>query len=175
VDHEFEINLADGEPSERFFLHFNARLADLQRQAQGSAFFLPDGEFVSRCSGTFEVAGAERPIEWRVATSAGGGIRSVFIATPDEHGDDVREVAEVLVRDSLQVPSLIGLTRLFIGCSLRMSVPHLRESSGSLVLGLRPQSRTTTDYIEWILRESCISIFRHAQSITIKPARSPGR
>ncbi len=101
VDHEFQINLADGEPSERFFLHFNARLADLQRLAQGSASFLPDGEFVSRCSGTFEVAGAERPIEWRVATSAGGGIRSVFIATPDEHGDNVREVAEVLVRDSL--------------------------------------------------------------------------
>jgi hypothetical protein len=94
MDRTIPVELAPGEPSEQFFIHFNALLSQRQVSAQGSGNFLPDGAFVSGCAGLFTIGDVERAVEWRVTTTAAGGISSVSASCADADAVAVASVAE---------------------------------------------------------------------------------
>lgn len=101
MDRATPVDLAPGEPSEQFFIHFNALLSQSQVSGQGSGNFLPDGAFVSACVGLFTIAGVERPVEWRVTTTAGGGISSILTSCADADATAVNAFVEEVVRSAL--------------------------------------------------------------------------
>ncbi len=101
MDRAIPVELAPGDPSEQFFIHFNALLSESQVSSQGSGSFLPDGAFVSVSAGFFTIGDVERAVEWRVTTTATGGISSVAASCADVDADAVAAFAEAIVRAAL--------------------------------------------------------------------------
>lgn len=101
MDREIRVDLQPGDPSQRFFLHLNALLAERQRSASGTASFADDGSFVSISTGVFDLEGEQRTVEWRVASSQAGGVRSVAVSCRDADAGAVSSFAEEIVRVAL--------------------------------------------------------------------------